>query len=567
VLGTAEERADFVTTTIDDCDFVRTSTGGTMLSFYTDSTNVIQDSRFTTEDSANDANVHNGTPNNASVRFVDCTMDNNNLSAGTGIGYVCRVSDEVSPISDPRSLTLERCTVTGAWLSAVSIDTDATAQEIILIDNDFSGIDRARAVTFSSTYLGTLTGSGNLFNDGAGANFRPFHVIAGNPGIHTVQQKRALDATTRVAATTLSVPISKDAFDVSGTTTIVNLNLGLSANTDMERYFHNATFVMRRTAAGAYSDTGNIVPLTTATRSVGDIAHFRVNITPASGTSVTVQFIEFLPVLSAAVTDSLADETGADTGSVLFSRTGSPTLALTASVDITGTATNGVDYTTITTPLEFTAGSASVSKTVEGIPDLLFDEDTETVIFTVTPSASYVVSGDPAIVYIVATAAPQVAVVATTAETSEGGAPGVFTISRSGSTAADLTVDVSIGGTATPGSDYTALETSVVIPAGESSIEVEVVALVDLDLESSETVILTVLDGVTYDVLGDPATITIIDTTIIPPTPEPHFSHYEGRLLAPEEVEALLEGGLTHGDQTMLLFYDSDTSLEFDDDE
>ena len=47
---------------------------------------------------------------------------------------------------------------------------------------------------------------------------------------------------------------------------------------------------------------------------------------------------------------------------------------------------------------------------------------------------------------------------------------GVFTVSRTGSTTAALTVNYTVSGTATNGTDYQNLTGSVVIPVGRSTI-------------------------------------------------------------------------------------------------
>lgn len=73
-----------------------------------------------------------------------------------------------------------------------------------------------------------------------------------------------------------------------------------------------------------------------------------------------------------------------------------------------------------------------------------------------------------------------------------------FTVTRLGSTASDLTVNYAVSGSATPGSDYTALPGNVVIPAGSSSVQVVVTALADSVLEQPETVTLTLTGGAGY---------------------------------------------------------------------
>jgi hypothetical protein len=56
--------------------------------------------------------------------------------------------------------------------------------------------------------------------------------------------------------------------------------------------------------------------------------------------------------------------------------------------------------------------------------------------------------------------------IAATAGASEPNVDGVFTVTRTGDTTADLTVNYTVGGTATADADYAALSGSVTIPAG-----------------------------------------------------------------------------------------------------
>ncbi|MDX1744588.1 MAG: metallophosphoesterase, partial [Halobacteriales archaeon] len=90
--------------------------------------------------------------------------------------------------------------------------------------------------------------------------------------------------------------------------------------------------------------------------------------------------------------------------------------------------------------------------------------------------------------------------------------PGVFRLSRPEPFDEALTVDYSVGGTATGGSDYVGLSGSAEIPFGEGFVDVVVDPLDDAEIEGSETVVLTVLDGAGYTAGSpDTATVTILD--------------------------------------------------------
>gem|GEM_PF-805854 len=95
--------------------------------------------------------------------------------------------------------------------------------------------------------------------------------------------------------------------------------------------------------------------------------------------------------------------------------------------------------------------------------------------------------------------------------------PGEFVITRSGGTATALTVHYTMGGTATNGSDYQALSGSVTIPAGASSVAVQVMPIDDSAIELPELVTLSLVAGEGYGVglLGGTAVVTLADNDVI----------------------------------------------------
>ncbi|WP_235529004.1 Calx-beta domain-containing protein, partial [Cylindrospermopsis sp. CR12] len=67
----------------------------------------------------------------------------------------------------------------------------------------------------------------------------------------------------------------------------------------------------------------------------------------------------------------------------------------------------------------------------------------------------------------------------------------VYTFTRTGVISNSLTVNYTIGGTATNSSDYTSVGTSVAFAAGSSTATVTVDPTSDITVESDETVELT----------------------------------------------------------------------------
>jgi len=98
----------------------------------------------------------------------------------------------------------------------------------------------------------------------------------------------------------------------------------------------------------------------------------------------------------------------------------------------------------------------------------------ETASLTIASDPTYIV-GAPAsatvtLVSNVVITLPTVTVTATDANASRVGLdPGTFTVTRNGSTSGALTVNYSLTGTATNGTDYNALGTALTMPAGAAS--------------------------------------------------------------------------------------------------
>src|SRR5688572_26322531 len=84
---------------------------------------------------------------------------------------------------------------------------------------------------------------------------------------------------------------------------------------------------------------------------------------------------------------------------------------------------------------------------------------------------------------------------------------GTWVISRSGSTAASLAVQYTVGGSATNGVDYQTLSGTLTIPAGNSSASLVVIPKDDAAVEGTETVSVT-LEATSAYTLGSPATAT-----------------------------------------------------------
>lgn len=116
---------------------------------------------------------------------------------------------------------------------------------------------------------------------------------------------------------------------------------------------------------------------------------------------------------------------------------------------------------------------------------------------------------------------PAVTITANDSTATEAGpTTGQFTVTRTGNTASALTVYFTVSGTATSGSDYTSIGTSVTIPKKSASVVKTVTPVNDTLVESNETVVVTLSSNAAYTV-GSPssATVTITSDDVTDTTP------------------------------------------------
>ena len=109
---------------------------------------------------------------------------------------------------------------------------------------------------------------------------------------------------------------------------------------------------------------------------------------------------------------------------------------------------------------------------------------------------------------------PTVTIVATKATSDESGTnPGEFTLTRTGENSLPLVVNYGVGGSAVNGFDYPALLGTVVIPAGATSVKIPLSPNPDVQVDGTDTVVLSLATGGGY-LIGaqSSATVTISDT-------------------------------------------------------
>jgi len=212
-----------------------------------------------------------------------------------------------------------------------------------------------------------------------------------------------------------------------------------------------------------------------------------------------------------SIMDATAAENG-DTAEFMITLTEPSITDITVPLTITGTATKGTDYQTISSSITITAGETVKRITVTPIDDSLVEAD-ESIIITMGDIVGYTVVTDQGTITISSEDRPTVSVSATTDSASEGGAGGIFKVELDSIAYGGLPISYTVSGTATADDDYTALSGTVTVTSGTSSVTIPVSPLNnDTVVEDSETVIITLSANPDY-IIGTPdtATVTIID--------------------------------------------------------
>ena len=200
-----------------------------------------------------------------------------------------------------------------------------------------------------------------------------------------------------------------------------------------------------------------------------------------------------------SINSPTATEGDSSSASLVFTVTLSAAGASPYTVDYadagTGTATSGTDYTAVTaSTLTFAAGETSKTITVSVTGDTTDEGTGETVVISLSNASSGTAIATASGTGTIADNDPKFSINSPTAtEGDSSSASLVFTVTLSAAGASPYTVDYAqTGGTATSGTDYTAVAAdTLTFAAGTTSRTITVPVTGDTLDESNETVVLT----------------------------------------------------------------------------
>ena len=215
-----------------------------------------------------------------------------------------------------------------------------------------------------------------------------------------------------------------------------------------------------------------------------------------------------VPAVTVKTTTPEISEDGMDNGELIFTRNGSTTADLYVNYAMSGTATPGADYATLSGVVLIPAGQSSTTVPLTVIDDKNV-EPNETVTATITPNAAFTIGSPAAATITILDDDFMTVTVSATANAAEPATPGQFTVQRDGDLTEALVVNYNVSGTASNGVDYATLNGTFTIPAGEASANIVVTPLGGPLTNGNETVTVSITNMVNYDV-GTPGSATVL---------------------------------------------------------
>lgn len=182
-------------------------------------------------------------------------------------------------------------------------------------------------------------------------------------------------------------------------------------------------------------------------------------------------------------------------GSLIVSLSGKSATNTVVSYTTSGSATPGTDYETLSGTVTIPAGDASALISVLPKDDTAIEGD-ETVVVTL----SSVTSGSAALsstasdltaTNVIADDEVPKVTIAKTTDAAEPSSNGSFTVTLESAALSNTVIAYKVEGTATSGTDYTALSGTVTIPTGDTTATIALPVKDDNIVEGDETVVVT----------------------------------------------------------------------------
>lgn len=207
------------------------------------------------------------------------------------------------------------------------------------------------------------------------------------------------------------------------------------------------------------------------------------------------------PSVSIAVSPASLSEDGATNATFTVTRSLNLSSPTTVNISTFGTATSGSDYSGGVASVTIPAGATTATIVIDPTVDATVEPD-ETVTLSIAAGTGYTV-GSPSIATatILNDDVPSASIAVSPASTAENGAGNlVYTVTLDAAPNSPTSVNYTVTGTATSGTDYAAVASPLLFLTGETSKTITIDPTADSTIETDETVIITLNPGTGYSV-------------------------------------------------------------------
>ena len=429
-----------------------------------------------------------GGANNASINLLDGDTATVNIAGTTDgnesgpVNGVFTVTQTTTAVSDTViSYTVAGSATAGtdytALSGSVTIPAGSTTATI-----DVTGIVADSLVEGTETIDLTLTGitasDPGITIDG-GANNASINLFDGDnatvslAGTTDASETGPVNGVFTVTQTTVAVSDTVISYTVAGTATAGADYTALSGTVTIPAGSTTATIDVTGIVADGLIEGTETIELT-----LGSITASDPGITLDSGAdTATINLADADTATVSIVATTDANEAGPVDGQFTITQTAASTSATVVTYTVAGSATAGdVDYASLSGSVTVPAGDLTALIDVTGIVADALVEGTETVIVTLSGTDNAAISvaagpDDTATVNLLDNSTADVSIAATTDANEAGPVDGLFTVTQTAVSTSDTVITYAVAGTATAGSDYTALSGSVTIPAGATTAD------------------------------------------------------------------------------------------------
>ncbi len=215
-------------------------------------------------------------------------------------------------------------------------------------------------------------------------------------------------------------------------------------------------------------------------------------------------------------------------GGTTISPGGSATLTIAANqaplqntqvgLTLSGSAVQGTDYNPINPVVVLSAGSTSASVTINTLNNNVI-EPNKFIVASIAPSPTSYGVGSQGSAVITINGSGALPIVTLTSPTAylQKGQPYQVTLGLSEATSSALTIGLSYSGSAVAGTDYTTPGGSIIVPAGQTSLQVAIPTVTNNVVEPDRVLTVSVAANSKYKI-GTPSSASVTITSTVVPT-------------------------------------------------